>query len=117
MEQETIDTTNVAEAAEQPKVEVRQYDYAHLTMFCGKCGSRYILEKDVKKGTGIQINLPPVSNAELILVCKDCGNKMGMFYVESDKKDNEEISNDIVTEDNGAEAESVQSESIEAITE
>jgi len=67
--------------------EVKLYDYAHLVIYCGKCGTKSILEENVPKTSGIQINLPPTSSAEIMLVCKECGNRMGMFYVESTKKD------------------------------
>jgi hypothetical protein len=69
------------------KKEVKLYDYAHLVVFCGKCGHKQILEENVSKDRGIQINLPPTSAAEMILVCKECNNRMGLFYVESNKKD------------------------------
>lgn len=77
---------------ESVKSEIKQYKYAHLVVHCGKCGSKYILEKDVEGG--VQINLPTASNAEIVLVCKECKNTMGMFYVESDgssKTNKEEI--------------------------
>jgi len=78
------------EALEQVKPQdgtVKVYDYAHLVVFCGKCGSKYVLEENVPKNKGIQILLPPTSAAEVRLVCKDCKNEMGLFYVESTKKD------------------------------
>lgn len=67
---------------ETAKQEVKQYDYAHLVCACGKCGSKYVLQKDVKGG--VQINLPTASNAEIVLVCKECKNTMALFYIESD---------------------------------
>lgn len=73
------------------KKEVKHYDNAHLVMFCGACNSRYILEENITKDKGVTINLPPTSDAEIILVCKECGNKMGLFYVEAATKDVPEI--------------------------
>jgi hypothetical protein len=70
-----------------PKEEVRVYENAHLVVFCGKCGSKYILEENIAKDKGIQIFLPPTSAAEMRLVCKDCKNSMGLFYVEATKKE------------------------------
>jgi hypothetical protein len=64
------------------KPEVKQYEFAHLVVHCGKCNSKYVLDKDVKGG--VQINLPTASNAELVLVCKECKNTMALYYVESD---------------------------------
>jgi len=79
------------------KQETKQYEYAHLVMHCGKCGSKYILEKDVKGG--LQINLPTASNSDFILVCKECKNTMGLLFVESDgdskKIDNEQDNSDL----------------------
>ena len=84
-EQEVIDTENTV------KKEVKLYDYAHLVVFCGKCGHKQILEENISGDKGIQINLPPTSAAEMILVCKECNNRMGLFYVESNKKDDKVI--------------------------
>jgi hypothetical protein len=83
-----------------PKKEIKTYENSHLVMYCGKCNSRYILEENIPSNRGITINLPPTSDAEFILVCKDCGNKMGIFYVEATKKDTEttEVKKDEVTE-------------------
>lgn len=67
---------------ETAKQEVKQYEYAHLVCACGKCGSKYVLQKDVKGG--VHINLPTASNAEIVLVCKECKNTMALFYIESD---------------------------------
>ncbi len=75
------------------KAEVKLYDYAHLVVWCGKCGHKQILEENIPGDKGVQINLPPTSSAEVRLVCKECNNQMGLFYVESNKK------NDTVTED------------------
>jgi len=75
------------EANGKKKIETRHYDYAHLIVYCGACGSKYIIEENVPKNSGVQINLPPTNTAEVMLVCKDCNNRMGMFYVESTKKD------------------------------
>lgn len=86
------------------KQEVVKYDYAHLTMLCGKCGSKYILEENVKGG--IRIDLPTTSSAQITLVCKECGNSMGMFYVESTKKDEVEDTGNTLQEE-PATAESV----------
>jgi hypothetical protein len=80
-----------------PRKEVKTYDNSHLVMFCGKCNSRYILHENIPSTQGITINLPPTNDAEFVLGCKECGNKMGIFYVEAVKKDSEEeggISND-----------------------
>jgi hypothetical protein len=87
-----IEDAQVLEQAPKDK-EVKMNDYAHLVMFCGACNSRYILEENIPKDKGIQILLPPKSDSEMILVCKDCGNKMGLFYVEAAKKNDSE-SND-----------------------
>ena len=76
------------ESKEQVKQEVKQYEYAHLVVHCGKCNSKYVLEKDVKGG--VQLNMPAASNSELVLVCKECKNTMALYFVESDgasKKD------------------------------
>ena len=70
-----------------PKKEAKTYENSHLVMYCGKCNSRYILHENIPGNQGISINLPPTSDAEFILACKDCGNKMGIFYVEAVKKD------------------------------
>lgn len=85
------ETSNIEQVIDN-KPEVVRYEYAHLTMLCGKCNSKYIIESDVKGG--IQVNLPTTSTAQITLVCKECGNSMGMFYVESSKKD------EVVTEEN-----------------
>lgn len=90
------------------KVETKTYDYAHLVMYCGACGTKSILEENVPKTSGVQINLPPTNTAEVMLVCKECGNRMGMFYVESTKKDEKPV-----TEDN----ESTTKETIESVQE
>ena len=74
---------------ESTKKEVKLYDYAHLVVFCGKCGHKQILKENMPGDKGLQITLPPTSAAELILVCKECNNRMGLFYVESSKKDTE----------------------------
>jgi transcription initiation factor IIE alpha subunit len=81
-----------AEGKEEVKAkkEVKHYENAHLVMFCGQCNSRYILEENIEKGKGVTINLPPTSEAEMVLVCKDCGNKMGIFYVEAAIKESKE---------------------------
>jgi hypothetical protein len=97
---------------QEPKKEVKLYDYAHLVVFCGKCGHKQILEENIPGDKGIQINLPPTSAAEMILVCKECNNRMGLFYVESNKKEDksttkEEETNESVQEDCPVEAESL----------
>jgi hypothetical protein len=79
-----------------PRKEVKTYDNSHLVMFCGKCNSRYILKENIPSTEGVMISMPPTSEAEFILGCKDCGNKMGIFYVEAVKKD---ISEDNVKEE------------------
>lgn len=103
-EQEVIDTPNTT------KKEVKLYDYAHLVLFCGQCGHKQILEENISKERGIQINLPPTSTAELVLVCSQCKSKMGLFYVEVNNKDKEqtkEEANESVQENSIAEVESV----------
>lgn len=77
-DQSTINNTK------QP--EGKTYDFAHLVLYCGKCGSKYILDKDIPGNQGVKIFLPPTSTSEMRLVCKECKNEMGLFYVESDKK-------------------------------
>lgn len=69
--------------------KVKQYEYAHLVIHCGKCNSKYVLEKDVKGG--VQLNLPTASNAEWVLVCKECKNTMAMYFVESDGASKKEV--------------------------
>jgi len=64
------------------KADVKQYDFAHLVVHCGKCNSKYVLQKDVEGG--VQINLPTASTSELVLVCKECKNTMALYFVESD---------------------------------
>lgn len=94
----------------ETKKEVKLYDYAHLVLFCGQCGHKQILDENIPKEKGIQINLPPTSAAELVLVCSQCKSKMGLFYVESNKKDNEETkeeANESVQENSVVEAELV----------
>jgi len=83
---ETTATTQV-ETATENKPEVKMYENAHLVVSCGKCGSKYILEENIAKDKGIQIFLSPTSAAEIKLVCKECKNSMGLFYVEAIKKD------------------------------
>ena len=68
------------------KIVTKHYDYAHLILYCGACGTKSILEENVPKSSGVQINLPPTNTAEIMLVCKECNNRVGMFYVESTKK-------------------------------
>ncbi len=99
---------------QEPKKEVKLYDYAHLVVFCGQCGHKQILEENIPGDKGIQINLPPTSTAEMILVCSQCKNKMGLFYVESNKKpetDNTETKekevNEPIQEDSPIEVESL----------
>jgi hypothetical protein len=84
-----METTTVETVTENNKPDngVKIYENAHLVVFCGKCGSKYILEENIAKDKGIQIFLPPTSAAEMRLVCKDCKNSMGLFYVEATKKD------------------------------
>lgn len=69
--------------------EVKRYEYAHLVVHCGKCNSKYVLEKDVKDG--IQVNMPTASNSELVLVCKECKNTMALYFVESDGASKKEL--------------------------
>lgn len=97
------------EQVQKNNPEVKFYDYAHLVVFCGKCGSKYILEENVPKNKGIQILLPPTSTSEIRLVCKDCKNEMGLFYIESNKKDEENESIKALSE--GETNESVQENS------
>ena len=81
--------------------EVKRYEYAHLVVHCGKCNSKYVLEKDVKDG--IQVNMPTASNSELVLVCKECKNTMALYFVESDgasKKVDAEPTTEINIEEN-----------------
>lgn len=90
--------------------EVKLYDYAHLVLFCGKCGHKQILEENIPGDKGVQINLPPTSASEIILVCKECNNRMGLFYVESNKKSETEVkeeANEPVQEDSITEVESI----------
>lgn len=68
-----------------PKKERKLYENSHLVMYCGKCNSRYTLEENIPGDRGVSINLPPASDAEFVLACRDCGNKMGIFYVEAVK--------------------------------
>lgn len=108
MSQETDNTQevvndNTTTEATKPTEEIKHYEYAHLTMFCGKCNAKYIIDENVKGG--IRINLPTTSTAQITLVCKDCNNTMGLFYVESAKKD------DVKEENNGDVAETVSEES------
>jgi ornithine cyclodeaminase/alanine dehydrogenase-like protein (mu-crystallin family) len=64
------------------KPEVKQYEFAHLVVHCGKCNSKYVLDKDVTGG--VHITLPTASTSELVLVCKECKNSMALYFVESD---------------------------------
>jgi len=82
--------TQTSEGKEKP-ANYKEYDYAHLVLFCGSCKSKYIVDENVKKGSAVQIFLPPTNVHEMRLVCKDCGNEMSLFYIESNKKD--EITN------------------------
>jgi len=105
MDTQTIDTTN-------PNISVdnkdgKSYDFAHLVMYCGKCGSKYILDKDIPGDQGIRIFLPPTSTSEIRLVCKECKNEMGLFYIESDKKA-EQVNSSTETTTTSTENESVQ---------
>ena len=93
------------------KAEVKLYDNAHLVLFCGKCGHKQVLEENVTKEKGIQINLPPTSNAELTLVCSECKNSMGLFYVESTKKNESNKTDTSETVKEGDSNEPVQEES------
>jgi hypothetical protein len=70
------------DVAKAPKT----YDNSHLIQYCGKCNSKSILIENIPSTQGITINLPPTNESEFILACKDCGNKMGIFYVEAIKK-------------------------------
>lgn len=99
-------TTEVETVQTENKPEVKLYENAHLVVFCGKCGSKYILEENIAKDKGIQIFLPPTSTAEMRLVCKDCKNSMGLFYVEAAKK--EDSTTDVTIQETTTEDESVQ---------
>lgn len=90
--------------------DVKFYENSHLVMYCGKCGSKYIIEENVPKNGGIKIVLPPTSTSEIRLVCKDCKNEMSLFYVEATKKDTTEIkekANESVSEGSPAETTTV----------
>lgn len=69
---------------------VKTYDNAHLVMYCGKCKSKYVLEENITKNQGVNIALPPTSEAQMRLVCKECGNEMGLFYIEAKLNENVE---------------------------
>lgn len=106
---------NEVQSVNNKTIETKLYDYAHLVVFCGQCGHKHILEENIPGNKGLQINLPPTSTAEMILVCSQCKNKMGLFYVESNKKDDKVIeetvkegnTNESIREDDSIEVESV----------
>lgn len=105
--------TKEVQSVQGNQQEVKLYDYAHLVVWCGKCGHKQILEENIPGNKGVQINLPPTSTAEIRLVCKECNNQMGLFYVESTKKDDkvtekgESEPNESVQENSTVEVESV----------
>lgn len=86
-EQEVINTQEETKEVEIPQLPegTRIYDNSHFAMYCGKCNTKTILERDIPSNRGIQINLPPTNKSEFTLVCKECGNKMGVFYIEDVK--------------------------------
>lgn len=103
-------------AIEKPDSErqrdVIHYDYGHLVIYCGNCGSKYILKENVPKNEAVQIVLSPTNVHELRLICKDCKNEMGLFYIESSKKDEKPTEEDTKeTVEGGTENEPVSEES------
>jgi transposase-like protein len=110
MTKEQVNTTDIKQ-----EDEVRVYDNAHLVVYCGKCGGKYILEENIAKDKGIQIFLPPTSKSEMRLVCKDCKNSMGLFYVEATKKNDSEDATETIQETTSTN-ESVQEDSITEAT-
>jgi hypothetical protein len=91
------------------KQEAKHFDYGHLVMFCGKCGSKYVLEENVPGDQARQIVLAPTSTSGIRLVCKDCSNEMSLFFIESNKKKEDEVTESIQRDDNekGHEDESI----------
>jgi hypothetical protein len=77
------------------KQEAKHFDYGHLVMFCGKCGSKYVLEENVPGDQARQIVLAPTSTSGIRLVCKDCSNEMSLFFIESNKKKENEVTEPI----------------------
>lgn len=94
-----IDNKEV-EATQPVNDGTKVYENSSLVMLCGKCNSRYTLEENIPSNKGIQIYLPPTNKSEFTLVCKECGNRMGLFYVETAKKNDEVISEnqELITE-------------------
>jgi uncharacterized protein YbaR (Trm112 family) len=112
------EVTQVSETKDQ---NFKEYNYAHLVLYCGKCRSKYIIDENIKKGTAVKIILPPTNSAEMRLVCKDCKNEMALFYIESNKKDeiteNNNTSTKPIEEVNKQEETTDESISEEGITE
>jgi len=98
VKEETVVAPDVAKEI-APKKEVKTYENSHLIQYCGKCNSKSILIENIPSTQGITINLPPTNEAEFMLVCKDCGNKMGIFYVETAKKTTEVKIEEVTDED------------------
>jgi hypothetical protein len=111
---ENKEISQTPEVSGEQKVEVKNYDYGHLVLFCGKCKSKYILEENVPNGQAVRIVLPPTNTAEMRLVCRDCGNEMALFYVESNKKKEE---NEVTKIDQSTDKDSQKGEANESISE
>jgi DNA-directed RNA polymerase subunit M/transcription elongation factor TFIIS len=89
------------------KQEAKHFDYGHLVMFCGKCGSKYVLEENVSGDQARQIVLAPTSTSGIRLVCKDCSNEMSLFFIESNKKKENEVTDQKSIQEEGDTNESV----------
>ncbi len=71
------------------------YEYSNLVVSCA-CGSKAIVEEH-KQGS-VQINLMPVDDHnELVLACKECNTTLTLKLEESIKED-DEIQEDILTD-------------------
>ena len=86
---EELKGQGVSETPQDKEQDVKHYDFGHLVLNCGRCNSKYIIEEDVPGNQARQIVLAPTSTSGIMLECKDCKNRMSLFFIESTKKKDE----------------------------
>ena len=85
----------------QHPIDYRTYDFGDLTLECGRCGERHVLESGVEGG--VQVILPTTDKHNLTMTCTKCGNFTKLYFTENFTK-KKEVNDETSTTDKAEES-------------
>lgn len=106
--EEVIDIPQMPEPETTDAASYRSFDFGDLTLECGRCGERQVLEYGVEGG--VQVILPTTDKHNMQMTCSKCGNYTKLFFTENFTK-KKEVANETETTDKTEESVSGVSES------